>query len=138
MKAIMASSGGRAPPSQNKQTPCAGSQLGFAGAVTRAQRQCASWWSASDEQKAVDESIRGIWCCPGGRRRSGNLRGPQFVPDQGESVAEGRRRLGVPVSALEHRSTLDGKLAGPQGHEGEQREERRRAAQDGEVGPLAF
>jgi hypothetical protein len=36
-------------------------KLDSARAVTRAQRQCASWWSTSDEQKTVDESSRGIW-----------------------------------------------------------------------------
>ena len=38
-----------------------GTKLEFARAVTRAQRQCASWRSASDEQKTVDESRQCIW-----------------------------------------------------------------------------
>src|SRR3954462_5176683 len=111
-------------------------ELGFAGAMTRAQHLCGSWWPAYHEQQTADESRRSIEGCPGGRRRSRNLRGPELAADQRESIAEGRQRLGIPAHALKHRPTLDGELAGPQCHEREQREERRRGAQDGQVGPL--
>jgi two-component system chemotaxis response regulator CheY len=35
-------------------------ELGFAGAVTRAQHLCGSWWPAYHEQQTADESRRGI------------------------------------------------------------------------------
>jgi CheY-like chemotaxis protein len=35
-------------------------KLGFAGAVTRAQHLCGSWWPAYHEQQTADESRRSI------------------------------------------------------------------------------
>ena len=45
-----------------------------------------------------------------------------------ESVAEGWQQLAIPAHALDHRSTLGSKLLRPQGHEGEQGEQRGRGA----------
>src|SRR5215207_2873185 len=104
LSAVLGSGRGKPP-----QTP----YLGFARAVTRADRQRASWRPAGNEQEAVDQVGRGILRGPVGRRDGVNLRGPQLAPDEGEGVAEGRQRLGVPAHALGQRPTLGGKLAGP-------------------------
>ena len=58
------------------------------------------------------------------------------MPNHGESVAECRQWFAIPAHALDYRSTLNSKLAGPQCHEGEQGEQRGRGAQDSQVGPL--
>src|SRR3712207_7353755 len=47
---------------------------------------------------------------PAGRRDGGNLRGPQLASDEGEGVAEGRQRLGVPAHALGRRDRKSTRL----------------------------
>src|SRR3954452_9921647 len=63
---------------------------------------------------------------------------PEMSPYSGECVAEGGAAFVIPGRAHNRPACLRAELCGEQGHEGEQPEQARGRACDGQVGPLAL
>src|SRR3954453_19556382 len=63
---------------------------------------------------------------------------PEMSPHSGEGVAEGGAAFVIPGRAHNGPACLRAELCGKQGHEGEEPEQARGRACDGQVGPLAL
>src|SRR3954465_14995027 len=104
--------------------------------VTRSARLCTVRGAGRRRAEGARGGRRGFSCPPGRTVRWRKPPPPEFRPDGGEGIAEGRRPLRVPVSSIEWQAAPGPDLGRPDRHPREQAEQGGGGPPDGQPPPF--